>query len=138
MVERLFLTEPRQKLLDGELDWNESSVETEKSRIRTRASLALDGLIEVAKSDQIENSTVFEPEDIDRLLRAILGPDENITPFHSIIDETKEVRDRYNERYEYERAVTSRVHRVGNIYDHRLNSIRAPPSGDVGGLLDDG
>lgn len=128
MVKSVFLTEKRRKLLQGDRDdLTEQSTINEKSRVRTRARLAVDELIEVAESDEIENSTVFDPEDVERLLRAILGPEKDIRPFWEVADESTEIRRLYNERYAYERAVVDRLQHLTTIYDARLNRLRSPP-----------
>ena len=68
MVENVFLTEKRRKVLDGTDELSDSSRTVEKSRIRKRARMALRELEEVAQSDQIENRSIFEPEGVGRLL----------------------------------------------------------------------
>jgi hypothetical protein len=60
--DNVFLTENRRDVLRGESDWTDDSIRNEKSRIRTRARTALDELIQVAQSEEIDNEDVFEPE----------------------------------------------------------------------------
>ena len=72
MVENVFLTEKRRKVLDGTDELSDSSRTVEKSRIRKRARMALRELEEVAQSDQIENRSVFGEEEVGRLLYWIL------------------------------------------------------------------
>jgi len=73
MVEKAFLTDSRRNVLEGNADdLTEQSLRNAKSRIRVRARLALTELIEVANSDEIDQTEVFDPDDIFRLLSALL------------------------------------------------------------------
>ncbi|MUW15739.1 hypothetical protein GJ633_14740 [Halorubrum sp. CBA1125] len=69
----IFLTENRRDVLSGESDFSEKSITNEKSRIRTRTRTALDELIEVAQSAEIENRSVFDPEQLGILLYWVLN-----------------------------------------------------------------
>lgn len=69
-----FLTDSRREVLDGTTDWEQSSVRVEKSRIKKRAQVALDELIEVAESHEIDHTRAFDPDDVFRLLQALLLP----------------------------------------------------------------
>lgn len=69
-----FLTESRREILNGESDWEDSSVAVEKSRIKNRAETALNELIEVAKSPEIDHTDVFEEDTVFRLLRSLMLP----------------------------------------------------------------
>ena len=73
--ENVFLTENRRDVLNAESEWSEASVKNEKSRIKNRATLALDELIEVAESPVIDNTDVFDTEKVARLIHALLTPD---------------------------------------------------------------
>jgi hypothetical protein len=73
MTEDLFLTENRRDVLDGSTNWADGSVTTEKSRIRGKTKTAISELIEVAQSTEIENRSVFDPEQIGTLLYWILN-----------------------------------------------------------------
>jgi hypothetical protein len=73
MVEKAFLTDSRRDVLEGNADdLTEQSLRNAKSRIRVRARLALAELIEVAESEEIDQTEVFEPDDIAQLLQALL------------------------------------------------------------------
>jgi len=63
-----FLTDERRAVLAGNYDGSESVERTHKSRIRERARSAVDELIEVAQSKEIENADVFDPAKIGTLL----------------------------------------------------------------------
>lgn len=63
-----FLTDERRAVLADDYDGSESVKRTHKSRIRERARSAVDELIEVAQSKEIENADVFEPAKIGTLL----------------------------------------------------------------------
>jgi hypothetical protein len=74
------LTDTHRKVLEGTYDGNESTEQSHRSNIRTRTKEGLRELIEIAESDEIDNKDVFEPELIERLLRAMMGPRETIKP----------------------------------------------------------
>lgn len=76
MVQNIFLTDHRREVLAGEADMTDGSLSVEKSRIRKRADMALQELIEVAESSEIENNTVFNPADIAHLLNAVMQPSD--------------------------------------------------------------
>lgn len=93
MANGLFLTENRREVLDGTTDWTEDSVTVEKSRIRSKADIALNELTEIAQSAEIENHSVFDPEQIGMLLYWILNDPATmvsgglITPHEDVPDE---------------------------------------------------
>jgi hypothetical protein len=87
-----FLTESRREVLAGEWDGEPSTERTKKSQIRTRARAAVGELIEVARSEEIENAEVFEPEEIGTLLHWILNdPSEMGVPGGLIVTDAEEV-----------------------------------------------
>lgn len=63
-----FLTDERRAVLTGEYEGAENVERTHKSRIRARARSALDELIQVARSEEIENAKVFDPEKLATLV----------------------------------------------------------------------
>lgn len=74
MVDKVFLTDTRRDVLEGTADQlNDQSLLNEKSRIRKRARLAIEELIEVADSPEIDNETVFEPELVGKLVQSIIS-----------------------------------------------------------------
>lgn len=75
MVERVFLTDERRKVLAGDYEGPDATKRSHKSRIRSRARLALEELTEVAESPVIDSRDVFDPEDVRKLLQAIMLPD---------------------------------------------------------------
>jgi hypothetical protein len=77
--ENAFLTDNRRDVLNGESDWSDQAISNEKSRIKNRADLALDELIEVAQSPRIDNSEVFDPDTMSQLLSALLIADRTET-----------------------------------------------------------
>lgn len=70
----IFLTENRREVLEGTSDWEQASIQNEKSRIKNRAGDALEELIEVAESPHIDHTDALDPDDVFRLLRALLTP----------------------------------------------------------------
>lgn len=69
-----FLTEKRREILNDESDWEQSSINVEKSRIKNRARTALQELIMVAESPEIDHTDVFDQDDVFKLLRALMTP----------------------------------------------------------------
>ena len=69
----VILTDNRRDVLAGESDWSDDAIINEKTRIRKRSRTALGELIEVAQSSEIENRSVFDPEQIGTLLYWILN-----------------------------------------------------------------
>lgn len=75
MVENIFLTDSRRDVLEGTSDLTDQSLYNAKSRIRTRARLALEELIEVAASSEIDNADVFTEQEIKQLVSLLLHGD---------------------------------------------------------------
>jgi hypothetical protein len=95
MVEKTFLTDSRRDVLEGNADdLTEQSLRNAKSRIRVRSRLALDELIEVAESHEIENAEVFDPDDVFRLLSALVAPDEYSHPVEGPPEDYQAYRNR--------------------------------------------
>jgi hypothetical protein len=100
MVDKVFLTDKRRDVLAGESDLEGNSLAVSKSRIRKRARLALTELIEVAESEQIDSSDIFDPTDVHRLLVALTtppmadGPVDPMNPEETIDDDWQAYRDR--------------------------------------------
>jgi hypothetical protein len=88
-----FLTESRREVLAGEWDGEPSTERSKKSQIRTRARAAVGELIEVAQSPEIENADVFEPEEVGRLLAAILNDPNQMPTAGGLIVEDAEATD---------------------------------------------
>lgn len=132
--QNIFLTETRRAVLDGESDLAESSITNEKSRIRTRARAALNELIEVAQSDEIENASVFEPEKLGNLMFWILNDPSQFDQFGGLVAPEGEEIDvdegavsRYTEQLaSYRRNVYAEV-------DGPLRSVRHPERGRFDG-----
>lgn len=95
MVEKIFLTDSRRDVLEGNAnDLTEQSLRNAKSRIRVRSRLALEELTEVAESPEIENREVFDPDDVFLFLRALLLPDEYVPIDGEPPEDYQEYRDR--------------------------------------------
>lgn len=81
MGNRVLLTEKREKVLTGEYDGSDAALRNQKSRLRESSKTVLDELIQVAESPEIDNRDVFDPDDVFRLLRAIMTPrQEDLEP----------------------------------------------------------
>lgn len=115
MVETIFLTDNRREVLAGETELEGDSLAVAKSRIRVRARMALQELIQVAQSEEIDNSTVFEPRAIESLLESVMGPRDDIEP----IQETDDWK-AHQERYWYENFITSVIYFTGKFYAEHL------------------
>jgi len=66
--DNIFLTDNRRDVLIGNSDWSQPAVSNERSRIKNRASLALDELIDVAGSPEIDNADVFDVQQVYTLI----------------------------------------------------------------------
>lgn len=71
--ETVFLTDERRDVLHGEYEGADSTKRAHKSNIRSRTRTALDELIEVAASPAIDNSDVFDTEQVYTLISILLG-----------------------------------------------------------------
>ena len=74
MSDRVLLTEQRENVLNGEYDGSDAALRNQKSRLRTSSQTALQELTQVAESQHIDQTDVFDPDDVFRLLRALLLP----------------------------------------------------------------
>lgn len=132
-MENLFLTEARRAVLDGTTDREGNSLAVEKSRIRERARLAVEELIAVAASPEIENSDVFEPNDLARLIDALMVPKgEGLTPRWNFDGDPAEFRD----EYQYQIGLQSRLDHALDGYQEMLHRDY-PPGETRQGLIDD-
>lgn len=123
MVEKIFLTDSRRDVLEGDSDLSDQSLLNAKSRIRVRARLALEELIEVAESSEIDNAEIFEPEQMARLVAAVISPpSEQITPRYTFDGDPEE----YREQYEYPMAVTWRLDHITDGYADTLLRTELP------------
>ena len=66
-----FLTDERRAVLNGEYTGAANVRRTHEARIKARSRSALDELIEVAESHEINNGEVFDPKKLRALLTAI-------------------------------------------------------------------
>ena len=130
MVERVFLTDTRREVLAGEFEGEDSTLESHKSRIRTRSRMALDELIEVAKSDEIEDDTVFNPTNIAHLLSALMEPSDGPLEhaWQTAPDETDPVkrRERHRDKYQYQHRLHWSIESVYNQYNDQINQVVGP------------
>lgn len=74
MTDRVLLTEQRENVLAGEYDGSDAALRNQKSRLRKSSQTALQELTQVAESQHIDHTEVFDPGDVFRLLRALLTP----------------------------------------------------------------
>lgn len=74
MSDRVLFTDRREELLEEGYDTSDQSDRNAMSRFRKSNRTALNELIEVAESPYIDNKEIFAPDDVFRLLRALLTP----------------------------------------------------------------
>lgn len=130
MEDKTFLTEKRRSVLIGEFDGSDSSERTHKSLIRTRARTAIRELIEVARSDQIDNADVFEPNDLARLIDALMVPDDGLTPRWNFEDDPQEYRDTYRYQLALHGRLSHALDGYGDMLHRDYPPGESPPSGE--------
>lgn len=125
-----FLTDARRDILNDEYDGADATRRSHKSKIRSRSRTALMELIEVARSDEIDNVGVFEPNELARLLNALMVPDDGLTP-RSNFEGTDE---EYRTEYLYQLHLHSRLRHELDAFDDLLHD---EPDGDWFGELEE-
>jgi hypothetical protein len=75
MTDRVLLTDTRKDLLEGDYDSSNPTHRNRKHRLKESSKTALDELIQIAQSPIIDNTEIFETEQVARLTRALLTPD---------------------------------------------------------------
>jgi hypothetical protein len=76
MSDRVILTEKREQLLTGRYEGKDVARRNQKSRLRKSAQTAIQELTMIARSPHIDNTEVFDADDMGQLLEAILRPDQ--------------------------------------------------------------
>lgn len=107
-VERIFLTDTRRRFLEEPESFSESAQKTNYYRLRNRARMALEELIEVYQSDRIDNSELVEPRQVGELLNALIGDPDDITPRNEFDGDFRD----WIDEYAYEDAVLSEIERA--------------------------
>lgn len=125
MVERVFLTETRRKVLEGEFEGSDATKRSHKSRIRTRARMALQELTEVAQSSEIDNADVFDPKDVTSFTESLIfnGRSGGITPMWNW--EGDDYDDYYAE-YAYQRQLAHLLSHQMDSWDKMLSFPERP------------
>lgn len=123
------LTTKQREVLNGEFEGSDNAERIHRHRIEERSQKALEELIEVAESDEHDNSEVFPPEVIRELLQAIMGDPYDIEP--------RWERDSMDyETYQYEMLLVEALGSLHTQYGDRLFR-RDPPENHGGGLVDE-
>lgn len=118
-----FLTDERRAVLNAEYDGAANTERTHKSRIRVRSRQAIEELIEVAQSPEIDNRDVFDPDDLARLIDALMAPRETtITPRWNYEGTPDEFRD----EYDHQLALWGRLDHTLRGYGETLHSTESP------------
>lgn len=127
----VFLTDERRDVLNEEYQGADSTERAHRSNIRKRARKAIQELIEVAQSPQIDNSEVFEPDNLARLIDSLMVPQgTTLTPRWNFEGDPDEFRDTYR----YQLALHGRLNHTLDGYDDMLH--RNHPPGENVPLLD--
>lgn len=72
MTKKVFLTDERRQVINGNYDGNESTEISHRANIKNKGSLALEELTEIAESPHIDHIDVFDSDDVHQFLRALL------------------------------------------------------------------
>jgi len=120
--EKIFLTENRRDVLNSESDWSTQAVRNERSRIKNLARLALTELIEVAESPEIDNADVFDPDEMARLVDALMTGGTPITSRWKYDGTADEFRD----EYAYRLALWGQIDYTLREYRDTLHSTENP------------
>jgi len=134
--ENTFLTENRRDVLKGTSEWTDRAINNEKSRIRKRATLAMDELIEVAASPEIDNESIdgFHQDTVARLIHALMMPENRtLTPRWNFDGDSRD----YQEVYSYQIGLQGRLDLALDGYQDMLR--REVPPGETrtfGDVLD--
>jgi hypothetical protein len=138
MGDRVILTEKREAVLNGnfpdlsdDYDDPDAALRNQKSRLRESSRTALEELIVVAASPEIENADVFEPNTLARLVDALMVPNgKALTPRWNFDGDPTEYRD----EYQYQLGLQSRLDHALDGYQEMLH--RDYPPGEQPNLLD--
>ena len=126
--EKIFLTQPRREFLRDPDSCSESARRSHYYRLRTRARMALNELIEVYESDAIPNEEVFAPSDVKRLFGALFGDVGDITPRNKYDGEYVE----WAKEYSYEDALLGELNNADMTW--RLLLLGGPAEAPEGHL----
>jgi hypothetical protein len=106
--EKIFLTPPRREFLKDPESCSESARRSHYYRLRTRARMALNELIEVYESDAIPNEEIFAPSDVKRLFGALFGDVDDITARNEYDGDYVE----WAKEYKYEDALLGELNNI--------------------------
>lgn len=122
MTDRVFLTEKREQLLNGEYEGSPENLRAAKYRLRKSCRTALRELIAVAESEEIESADVFEPNDLARLIDYLMVPSGGLTPRWNYDGDPEEFR----EEYLYQIQLHSRLNHALDGYGKMLHRDYPP------------
>lgn len=74
MGDRVILTDKREQLIEDGYDPSNNTERVRKSRLENSAETAFEELIRIAKSPHIDQTKIFDEDQVFRLLRALLNP----------------------------------------------------------------
>lgn len=97
MDKQSFLTADQREILNGSADLSDQSLDEKKARIREQAHHAVRELTAVAESTEIDNSDVFRPDELARLIHAIMRPSDGLPPRESFDGDEE-----YSEQYSFQ------------------------------------
>jgi len=123
MSEYGFLSESRQKIVNGETDeFADGTVRAYRHETKKKARMAIQELIQIANSTEFENRKIFDPQDIDELLEALLEEPEPVTPLWEYEGDHIDHMNEYGYQHSLVRILKGRIDK----WDHRLNSVETP------------
>lgn len=88
MAGTAFLTDRRREFLSGDYDLDDSKDRQLKRRTVNDAQAALAELIEVAQSPHLDNTEVFDPDELGQLVQALLLPDPQHVSSGGLVEAT--------------------------------------------------
>lgn len=123
MTRNAILSDRRREFLNGDYDLNKPRDRQLKYQIKKDTEAVLKELIEIASSPHIDNSKVFEPNDLARLLDALMAPEGvTLTPRWNFDGDPGE----YRETYRYQLALHGRLDHALDGYGDMLHRDYPP------------
>lgn len=74
MTNRVILTDQREKMLEEGTEQGDTADKMRMYRLKNSSTTALKELIQIAQSPHVDQTEIFDPETVNRLLIALLSP----------------------------------------------------------------
>jgi hypothetical protein len=118
VTDRGILTDKRRDVLKGEYNGSDVALRNQKSRIRKSAKAAIADLQLIARSDEIESAGTFEPNEMARLVNALMVPSaDGLKPRRNFEGTDEE----YRAEYLYQLHLHSRLKHELDGFDDLLH-----------------